>query len=89
MGGRTYLADDAADELVGHGHLVRLLVGGGRVASLVGSAQLRPGQRRQRCGTTKRLYHELLRQLQPHYYIQKTIRFAHHMFIFEHVLGID
>lgn len=85
----TYLADDAPDELVGHGHLVRLLVGGGRVARLVGRAQLRPGQRRQRCGTAKRLYHELLRQLQPHYYIQKTIRFGHDLFIFEHAFCID
>lgn len=45
----TNLSDDAADELVGHGHLVRLLVGGGLVARLVGRAQLRAGQGRQSC----------------------------------------
>lgn len=41
-----YLSDDAADEFVGHSHLVRLLVGGGLVARLVRRAQLGPRQRR-------------------------------------------
>lgn len=43
----TDLANDAADEFVGHGHLVGLLVGGWLVARLVGSAQLGTSQSRQ------------------------------------------
>lgn len=44
----VYLPDDAADKLVGHCHLVRLLVGGRLVPRRAVRAQLRARQGRKR-----------------------------------------